>query len=189
MIKTTLRKLLKNDDLVEPAEFVIKVALVYAFWRLLKFSGETYPGFLWGGWAAFYDFMGNLLASSTTVLLDILGYKYWHEGRVIIVEGTRGVRFADLCLGIAPMVIYTGIISSFGNNWKARLWFIPMGIIFIFFINVLRMLALILVQAHYPQYFKLAHEYVYLIATYSLIFALVALWMNKFAFQPDISSK
>lgn len=185
MIKTILHRLLKNKDLIEPVEFVIKVGLVYAFWRLLKYSGETYPGFLWGGWAVFYDFMGNILASASSFILDTLGYKFLREGRVVVIEGTRGILIADLCLGIAPMFIFSGIILAFGNNWVARLWFIPMGIAIILIINVLRVLALMLVQKHYPQYFKIAHEYIYLIVTYSFIFLLLVWWMNRFAFKTN----
>lgn len=187
MLKRLLKKVFTNELLIEPAEFVIKVAMVYAIWRGFKYCGETYPGFLWGGWAAFYDIVGNLLAAADSVILNLLKVRHLHDKRVIIVEGTNGIKFSDLCLGIAPMFIYSGIILAFGNNVQAKLWFIPLGLMLIFMINVFRLLALILIQAHYNSYFDFAHDYLYVVVTYSLIFVLVMWWMNRWAFATDKS--
>ncbi|MBK8658282.1 MAG: archaeosortase/exosortase family protein [Bacteroidetes bacterium] len=185
MLRQLLKKVFSNELLIEPAEFIIKVAMVYALWRGLKYCGETYPGFLWGGWAAFYDFIGNLLAYCNSVILNVMGIQHIHEKRVIIVAGTNGIEFSDLCLGIAPMFIYSGIILAFGTNLKAKLWFIPMGVFLIFLINVFRLLALILIQARYNSYFDFAHDYLYVVVTYSLIFVLVMWWMNRWAFAGE----
>ncbi len=187
MLKQLLKKVLRNELLIEPAEFIIKVAMVYAFWRGLKYCGETYPGFLWGSWAAFYDLTGNLLAYCNSVILNLMGIQHMHEDRVIIVAGTNGIEFSDLCLGIAPMFIYSGIILAFGNNVQAKLWYIPLGVMLIFMINVFRLLALILIQAHYNSYFDFAHDYLYVFVTYGLIFVLVLWWMNRWAFATDKS--
>lgn len=162
--------------------------MVYALWRGLKYCGESSAGFLWGGWAAFYDLVGNLLATCDSLILSLMKIPHFHEKRVIIVEGTNGIYFGDLCLGIAPMFIYSGIILAFGNNLKAKLWFIPMGVAFIFLINVLRLLALVLIQARFNTYFDFAHDYLYVVITYSLIFVLVMWWMNRWAFTNSSKS-
>jgi exosortase/archaeosortase family protein len=70
---------------------------------------------------------------------------------------------------------------------QAKLWFIPLGLMLIFMINVFRLLALILIQAHYNSYFDFAHDYLYVVVTYSLIFVLVMWWMNRWAFATDKS--
>ncbi len=183
MLNSILRKFIRDKNLIEPVEFVIKVSLVYFIWRCLKYLGETYPGFLWGGWSWFYDFIGNLLANCDAAILSVLGYKFVHQGRNIVVEGARGIYFSDLCLGIAPLFIFSGIILLFGNNHKAKVWFIPMGLILIFWINVFRLLALILIQVHHKEYFQFAHEYLYVAVTYGIIFLMVIWWMNKLAFK------
>lgn len=166
--------------------FVLRVALVYASWRTLKYLGENY-NFLWGGWHAFYDFIGNILASSVSWLLTMLSVPHERVARTITVQGTGGIYFADLCLGIAPLYIYAGIILSIGNNWKARLWFIPLGWVGIYVINVFRMAALILIHAYAYQYFRFAHEYLYVVITYGLIFLMMVWWMNRWAFEPKSS--
>jgi exosortase/archaeosortase family protein len=189
MIKTLLKKVISNKNLIEPVAFLLKVALVYAFWRLLKYTGETYPGFLWGGWAKFHDVLGNLLASSNSFLLNLLGVKHLHINREIFVEGAaNAIYFGDLCLGIAPMFIFSGIILAFGDNHTDKLWFIPMGVFFIYLINVFRLLALLLIHARLYSYFDFAHDYLYMVVTYGLIFLLVMWWMNRLAFKTSAAT-
>lgn len=157
---------------------------MYIGWRLFKYLGENNENFLWGGWQAFKDLVGNALTATSAWVLRLMGYQLSSAGRRIIVDGTRGIWVADLCLGIAPMVIFAGFILAFGNHWKNKVWFIPLGLFLIYLTNVVRIVALVLVQVHNNNYFKLAHEYVYLIITYGLISLLVLWWMEKLAFKP-----
>lgn len=183
MFHQALHKAIPNKRLVAPAEFLLNMALVYAGWRVFKYLSEHNANFLWGGWSWFKDVMGNSLAVISAGVLRLFGYELIQYERVIIIEGTRGVRIADLCLGIAPMVIFTGFILAYGNNRRAKLWFIPMGLLVIYITNVVRVVALTLVQAHYTSLFKLAHEYVYVTLTYGFIFLMVMWWMNKLAYK------
>ncbi len=180
-----LDRYLTNKRLIRPAEFLIKMALVYIGWRTFKYFGEHYDNFLWGGWQWFKDAMGRLLTLCAALLLKVAGYQLNFYERLIIVDGTRGIYVADLCLGIAPMVIFTGFISAFGDHTRNKLWFIPLGLFLIFLTNVARVLALVLVQVHSNHYFGLAHDYVYVLITYGLIFFMVMWWMNKLAFKED----
>ncbi len=189
MISRILKPIIKDEALANVAAFIIKVALVYCTWRLLKYSGETYPGFLWGGWSAFYDLMGSLLTKTDSLILRLIDVPHIMKHRLIIIEGTRGIYFADLCLGIAPMFIFSGIILSVGNNWRNRLWFIPLGLILIYIINVFRLLALLLLQKKSNELFDFAHDYLYVTITYSLIFLLVVWWTNRLAFEENEKAK
>lgn len=181
MLSTSLKAFWSNWK--DAVFFVLKIAIVYSSWRVLKYLGEADPNFLFGWWEAMYDFFAKRLAEGAAVVLKVFGYGYKQYGRVIIVDGTRGILVANLCVGIAAFYIYSGLILAFGNNWRDKLWFVPMGLLFIFVINVFRVVALALVQLHYEQYFKIAHTYVYVVLTYGLIFGLVVIWMEKFAFK------
>ncbi|MFN8287419.1 MAG: archaeosortase/exosortase family protein [Chitinophagales bacterium] len=171
--------------LKRPAEFILKMLLVYAGWRLFKYLGEANENFLWGGWSSFKDIMGASLSASTAFVLQLLGYNLTHYGRSVIVDGYPGIWIADLCLGIAPMVIFTGFVLVFGNNNRNKLWFIPLGLVLIYLTNVARFVALALVQIHHNDYFKVAHEKIYVTITYGLIFLLLMWWMNSLAFKKE----
>lgn len=185
MIKQVIAKFISNKKLLLPAEFLLKMILVYASWRAFKYGGEHFDNFLWGGWDAIKNFQGNLIANNSANLLRMLGYSVQQFQRMIVVDGTPGIYVADLCLGIAPMAIFAGFILAFGNHTRNKLWFIPLGLGLIFTINVFRTTALVLVQVHYNKYFKLAHENIYVYITYGTIFLLLMLWMNKLAFVPE----
>ncbi|MCS6818846.1 MAG: hypothetical protein NZ522_02770, partial [Chitinophagales bacterium] len=107
--------------------FLLKVGFIYASWRILKYFGENTPGFLFGWWEKLYAFGAHALAKSSAYVLRILGYKVYHYKRIVIPEGYPGVEIADLCVGIPSIYIFTGLILAFGNNWRDRVWFIPMG--------------------------------------------------------------
>lgn len=188
MLRGLLQKTLTDKKLIAPAEFVLNMAVVYACWRLVKYMGETNPNFLWGGWHWFNDMIGNTLATCSATLMKLVGYELVHYKRIVTLEGTRGIYIADLCLGVAPMVIYTGFILSYGDNRKDKLWFVPLGLLVIFIINVLRVTALALIQYHYNSLFKFAHEYLYVTVTYGFIFLMVMWWMNKWADKKSVQT-
>ena len=182
MLRTLLERIFNDKRLVRPAEFIIKMLLVYVGWRAFKYVGDTYENFLWGGWQQFKDFLGGVTTTVSANMLLVLGYKLSYVGRVITVDGTSGIYFADLCLGLAPMVIFSGFIFSYGDNTKAKFWFVPLGVAAIFLINALRMVALILIQVHGNNaQFRIAHDYLYVLITYGFIFVMVMWWMNRWA--------
>ncbi len=183
MITHILEKKLTNKKLVRPVAFIINMALVYATWRLFKYGGEHYENFLWGGWEWLKDTQGNLISYLAAVLLRAMGYYVYQYERMITVDGYQAVFIGDLCLGIAPIVIFSGFVLTFGDHTRNKIWFIPLGIIIINIINVIRSAALVLVLVNYQKYFKLAHDNVYLYLTYGAIFVLLMWWMDKLAFK------
>lgn len=184
MVNELLSKFISNKKCLLPAEFLVKMVFVYAAWRTFKYGGEHYENFLWGGWDWIKNLQGNLIAYCSANLLRLLGYSVEQFQRMIMVDGNTGIYVADLCLGIAPMVIFTGFVLAFGNNNRNKIWFVPLGLGFIFIINVFRTMALVLVQVHYNKYFKFAHENLYFYITYGAIFLLLMWWMNTLAFVP-----
>lgn len=172
--------------MVLPVEFVLNMGIVYAVWRILKYGGENFENFLLGGWDYFYASFGRFVTVISADALRILGFNVSDFHRMIIVEGSPGVYIGDLCLGVAPLFIFAGFILSYGDNWRSKLWFIPLGWTLILVTNVLRTIALVLVLVYQQQWFKLAHEYVYVVLTYGAIFLLVMWWMNKLADKPKL---
>jgi hypothetical protein len=115
-----------------PALFVLKVAVIYVLWRFIKFQGETKPEFLWGYWSKTYEWMCLSLASSVSFIIDIMGYNYFRAGRVVIIEGSRGMSIEDLCAGIPAMVLFslTEIITKRGYGLFRWVWYLYMQLMF-----------------------------------------------------------
>ena len=189
MFRQVLQKLFTDKKMILPVEFVLNMGLVYAVWRALKYGGENFENFLLGGWDTFYTVFGRFITIISAQALRIMGYTVTDFHRMIIVEGTPGVYIGDLCLGVAPLFIFAGFILFYGDNWRNKLWFIPMGWVLILITNVIRTIALVLVLLYERQWFKLAHEYVYVLLTYGVIFLLVMWWMNKLADNPKLTQE
>lgn len=182
MIKQILDKYLTNKKLVKPLEFVIKMSMVYVSWRVIKHFGTENENFLWGGWNWIMETLGSFTIWVAAKILLALGYSLTYYHRFIAVDGTSGIYFADLCLGVAPMVIFSGFIVSFGNHTKNKLWFIPLGVSVIFIINVIRLIGLVLIQVHGNRaMFRFTHDYLYVLVTYGFIFLMLVWWMEKLA--------
>jgi exosortase/archaeosortase family protein len=182
MLNKLLQKIVTDKKLIPPLEFIIKILLVYGCWKLFHTYASSPSSLIHPQWASFNNWFGGKIVSvSVWVLLDLLGYKALVGDRTFILLGTQGIYIADHCLGIPPIVIFTAFIAVFSGKWYHKLWFIPMGVLGIFFINVFRVVGLGVVQVHFSQaFFNLSHTYVYLLLTYGLIFLLVTLWMNRF---------
>lgn len=151
---------------------------MYTGWCLVSYMGENNSNFLWGGWHWLNNTMGNALAFCTSALLKTSGYELIHYKRVITIEGTQGIYVGDRCLGLAPMVVFSGLALVYGNNRREQLLFIPMGLAVIFLVNVLRVTVFSLAQYYHNRHLEPANEFFYVTVTYGFIL-FMAWWMTK----------
>lgn len=166
--------------MIAPAEFVIKVLLVYAGWKLFHYSA-THFSFLMPFWKSISDSMASVSIRIASALLTLAGEPNTFNKRNLIIEGTPGIFVADHCIGLAPMVVFSFLILFFTGSAKAKLWFIPLGNILILLINTLRVAGLAYTAAHYSEgFFEINHSLIYVVLTYGMIFLLVSWWMNRF---------
>jgi len=183
MFKPLIRRFTGNHRLVNSVDFIFKILLIYAAWKIFFFlvSMPSFP--LHTSWVHFNDWLaGVTIIPVAYIFKHWMGYKLIYNQRNIIISGTQGLFLANHCLGIAPMVIFAGFILAYKGKWIHKLWYIPAGILFIYGINVLRMLALAQTEVCCSMiYFELAHSWVYLFLSYGMFFLLVALWMNVFS--------
>jgi exosortase family protein XrtF len=92
-----------------------------------------------------------------------------------------GVWVGDECNGFKLFSIFSIFIMAFPGNIKTKLWFIPLGLVIIHLANVFRVMALVLINNHYPQYLDFNHLYTFTILVYAIIFILWYIWAKKYA--------
>jgi exosortase family protein XrtF len=173
-----IKKIFKEEGQQQIARFLIKAFGLYVIWFV------------------FYDFFvaqdGNInvwlnhrVATDASLLLNLLGFESntnpgEHQTVLnILNEGMVGV--GNPCNGLELFALFAGFIICFPGKVKTKLWFIPVGILFIHFINVLRTLALALIQFKAPQYLEFNHHYTFTIIVYTLIFMLWMRWVNHYS--------
>lgn len=114
-------------------------------------------------------------------ILETLGYiVFTGAERVIGVDGTGGLWIGDNCNGIALFALFSGFILAYPGSWKAKLWFIPTGIILIELLNVCRVVLLAILDTYSRKWTEFNHTYTFTIIIYGAIFLMWMRWVNKY---------
>jgi exosortase family protein XrtF len=151
------------------ARFLAVLIGVYAAW-FTAYELWLLPDGRLDGWLSLN------VAAATAGLMNLVGMDAAVQGRHVWMEGVVGVWIADGCNGITSLGLFTAFVIAYPGRWRHRLWFIPTGVAVVCVVNVLRIVALILIQAHAPAAFDVAHELGMTIIFYVAIFALWVAW-------------
>ena len=166
--------------------YFIKIILVYACWKVVH-------AILWWtpesklAWQlhllAYESFYASLVSS---ILNTFFGYhSSIAEGKVILLDTVHTdynhlIWIAEHCLAIPAMVVFSFSILIYKGAIKDKAWFIPLGLFFIFCINLLRLVSLAILKYNLPETrFQFYHRYVFVALTYGAILGLVIWWMER----------
>lgn len=115
------------------------------------------------------------VAEVSALLLRVFGATVFQEGRIIGLEGHRGLYVEDGCNGLSTLGLFLGFIMAYPGSNRQRAWFIPAGIGVIVVVNIVRIVLLAVVQAHFPAFFDAIHYYA-VAPFYLVVFGLWVLW-------------
>ena len=105
--------------------------------------------------------------------LEITNYLY--ETTIYHPNG-EGVRIVWGCNGIKQSFIFAMIMLFARGPMKHKLWFIPLGLVCVYLINVSRLLFLTYIVRDYPESFEFWHGGVTKYGFYGLIFLMWVFW-------------
>jgi len=100
--------------------------------------------------------------------------------QMIGIDGAHPVWIGRPCNGISVMAIFSIFIAAFPGKFINKFWFIPIGVAFIHFINILRVCALAAIAFYFPDYLNFNHNYTFTLLVYSVVFLMWILWVKKF---------
>jgi exosortase family protein XrtF len=155
--------------------FLLKAIGLYALWYLiydlwLKKSGK------------FDDWIIDNIVHSSFNILTFLNYnvnvdhhKMWINSAVASVNVGSG------CDGLELYVLFAGFVLIFEGSWKHKIWFIPLGVFVIYFLNIIRVIALTLNGLYSKVQLDFNHKYTYTIIMYMVTFAGWMIWVKYFA--------
>jgi exosortase family protein XrtF len=98
---------------------------------------------------------------------------------LITLDGQSLVWIDSGCTGLTLMALFAGFIIAYPGPIVKKLWYIPAGILVIYLVNVLRVIALAINHIVSRGSFDFNHKYTYTLATYAAIFGLWMLWANR----------
>ena len=127
-------------------------------------------------------FVINKSRDTSKWILEHLGYVvFTGEEGVVGIDGSGGIWIGDGCNGIALFALFTGFIVAYRGNWKLKIVYIILGIACIQLLNVIRFVALAILDVHSRAWTEFNHTYTFTIIIYAFIFMLWILWVNKFS--------
>lgn len=111
-------------------------------------------------------------------ILGLVGVEALSNARVIWLDGANGIEIVDGCNGIEALGLFVGFVIAYKGTWRNRAWFIPLGLFFIYAVNILRVVVLTVTQLHAPAIFDFTHDYSTTAIFYIVIFAMWVWWAN-----------
>ena len=125
-----------------------------------------------------------LFGQSTWTLEHIIGMDFVTQKHTILFlnnEGTySAVTVAPECTSLKQWMHWLFLMIIFPGPWKHKAWYIPLGLVIIEFTNVVRIVGICLFLRPYPNDFALAHDVIFKIMFYVVIFLMWMLWVEKF---------
>ena len=178
-IKTTL-----NNPKLQSLLYVFYfAALLLSFHYIYKF---------WAGNLSFYPFASQvdnlftqasllLFNQSVWVLQSVFHIEITTEAQTIFVNNHSAyVEVSPGCTSLKQWMHWLFIMLLFPGPWKQKLWYIPLGLIIIQFINVFRVVGLALLMIPWPQQFHFFHDYIFKTIFYFGIFMMWVVWVEYF---------
>lgn len=162
--------------------FLLNGALAVGAWLLFYKLFRNQP-FVHNWYELGVEWLTQFSLICTKSFLEIFGFQPIIDGKSIYWDGIPGVMLDRGCLGRNLMGLFAGFILIFPGNRISKIWFIPAGLILIFFLNVLRIVALLLTEVYWPEYLDVNHHFIFKIVVYSCIFGLWYWWIKRFGLQ------
>jgi exosortase family protein XrtF len=128
--------------------------------------------------------MAEHVASVSVGVLNSFGYNTAVRSlngfdTLITLDGQSLVWIDSGCTGLTLMALFAGFIFAYPGPIIKKAWYIPVGILAIYLVNIIRVVALALNHIMSRSSFDFNHKYTYTLVTYLAIFGLWMLWANR----------
>jgi len=129
-----------------------------------------------------------VLANTAGFFTNLIGYTSLTEVTqdLVIVRLTdfqfsHGTWIGEPCNGLKVMGLFALFVIAFPGKHLHKWWFILAGMVIIHITNALRVSALTIIEAKWPQYLDFNHNVTFQVLIYGVIFLMWYLWVQKFS--------
>ena len=150
---------------------------------------------IWEGYMDFWPIKGTidklfiwasalLFNQSTWVLDHVFSMDFVTKDQTIFFlnnEGTySAVTVAPECTSLKQWLHWLFLMLLYPGPWKHKAWYIPLGLVIVEFTNVVRIVGICLFLGPFPHDFALAHDVIFKIMFYVVIFLMWMVWNDYF---------
>ncbi len=154
----------------------IVLAVCYKFYLQFSDGSLYYP-----------DYLTNLVARQSEAVLDTFGYDakilpHPNEASMkLLLNGQYLARIIEGCNAVSVIILFLSFIVAFSGNFKTTFFYILAGSVFIYVVNLIRIVLLAIGLYHYPEYEDILHSVVFPAIIYGMVFMLWVFWVNRFS--------
>ena len=113
------------------------------------------------------------------VLYDVSSTELrWQLG---IANSPGLLQIGEACDGLVLFALFAVFILAFPGPLSRKAWFIPAGILAIHVANLIRVVSLVMLNYHKPEWLAFNHDYTWTILVYGFIFWLWYIWTDRFS--------
>ncbi|WP_395047965.1 exosortase family protein XrtF [Flavobacterium sp.] len=116
----------------------------------------------------------NFFGVKITTIKDYMHYNIIYRGKVTarIIEG---------CNAISVIILFISFVIAFSGKLKQTLLFVLGGSLFIYILNIVRIVVLSVLMYYYPAQEHILHGVIFPLIIYGAVFILWVIWVNKFS--------
>ena len=164
--------------------FMIGLLFLDIIWKLCikgDYSYDSTVTFLGCDVSVFFDYVSRKTAYSAYLFLQALGFDsnfFWPDHIKIVGSLSSGTIVVWACTPIKQCFLWgTIMLFTRGPKWYHKLWYIPLGLLAIFYINVGRIAVISILTADKPQLFEFYHTYLFRYLFYFILFIMWYAWV------------
>ena len=128
----------------------------------------------------------SFTASTVGFFLGLLGMAVKCQAEFVSLNG-YGFKVIDQCLGAYEVFIFSAGVIAYPTDSRKKLWGIALGIPFLYFINIVRLMVLGVVGTVSPGISSFMHLYLWQIIIFLTVLLACLLWI-KLIVQPGRGS-
>ncbi|KUJ51557.1 exosortase family protein XrtF [Chryseobacterium sp. JAH] len=126
-------------------------------------------------------FLQNKLNFPTLLYDDVANEQVYYY-----VKNKYVTRMVEGCNAISVMILFLSFVFAFFKGTKTFVFAVA-GLVALYAMNVLRIVGLNIVTRDYPQYNKIAHDYLFPAVIYGSVVILWLIWIKFFALKNENS--
>ncbi len=102
---------------------------------------------------------------------------------LLYVNNKPVVRVIEGCNAMSVIVLFIAFVIAFSGPAIKTIWFVFFGGLFIFLLNIIRIVLISIALFYFPQYEPILHEVIFPLLIYGVVFLLWIIWVNKFSYH------
>lgn len=163
-------------------KFLLKLAFLIISWKIL-FHFIWHSPELLNAYNSFSLYLIAIIIDCSAFLLELSGEEVFinYPLRIVGLVGTAGVTIGEPCIGYDTMAFYCALIIAARGKVKHKLWFIPSGLVLLYFLNLMRIAGLAFLVRLDPFIWELNHKLIFKVIIFGVLFILWQIWLNRFS--------